>query len=726
MLREVFNAFIFYKKTMVVKRDVKTDRLSTTWQGRDISFEMWKLAVQADASIRMQFGENVILYSTVMEKNPKEGTDFLPLMIDMRESYSAAWRIGGAVYRRREWKPSDQAILYARLTDRALRPMFPKGMINDVVISVTPLALDHTIGLGVMDIIWASVSIMAAGLPFDWPVGAAQIGYIDWNFIINPTNEQLEKSQLNLLVAGKRDSINMIECEGLEFPDDLMKEAFTLGQKIINEACDLQLEFLKTLDIQQKEVTFNKPTDKTIAFVESILTEEKLAAMAGHTKVPFNDLFSQYEKECLEAAAEKAETEEAEDFTESKVKMGVFNVVKHFIRERTLSTGKRVDDREIKDIRPLYCEINNLPRVHGSGLFWRWDTQVLSTVTLWGPTEYLVLDDMEHDDVQRRYFHHYNFPPFSTGEAKAMRSTGRREIGHGRLAEKALENMIPSKEEFPYTIRVVSECLGSGGSTSMGSVCGSTLALMDAWVPIKKPVAGIAMGLMTESDEAGNITKHLVLNDLMATEDFTWDMDFKVAGTKDGITAIQLDTKLKGLPINIVHETIDRASEGYKEIMWFMLETIPAPRNWVKEYAPKIHVFKINPEKIKEVIGKGWENIDKIIEECDNIKIDFEDDGTCFLTHEKQEIIEKAKNIILEIATDLEVGQSFNAKVVRVENYGLFVQLPKGKQWLCHVSNLGQKYTDGLEKHFKVGDEIHVIISQIGHDGKIAVKRKLS
>ena len=716
----------FYKKTMIVKRDVKTDRLSTTWQGRDISFEMWKLAVQADASIRMQFGENVILYSTVMEKNPKEGTDFLPLMIDMRESYSAAWRIGGAVYRRREWKPSDQAILYARLTDRALRPMFPKGMINDVVISVTPLALDHTIGLGVMDIIWASVSIMAAGLPFDWPVGAAQIGYIDWNFIINPTNEQLEKSQLNLLVAGKRDSINMIECEGLEFPDDLMKEAFTLGQKIINEACDLQLEFLKTLDIQQKEVTFNKPTDKTIAFVESILTEEKLAAMAGHTKVPFNDLFSQYEKECLEAAAEKAETEEAEDFTESKVKMGVFNVVKHFIRERTLSTGKRVDDREIKDIRPLYCEINNLPRVHGSGLFWRWDTQVLSTVTLWGPTEYLVLDDMEHDDVQRRYFHHYNFPPFSTGEAKAMRSTWRREIGHGRLAEKALENMIPSKEEFPYTIRVVSECLGSGGSTSMGSVCGSTLALMDAWVPIKKPVAGIAMGLMTESDEAGNITKHLVLNDLMATEDFTWDMDFKVAGTKDGITAIQLDTKLKGLPINIVHETIDRASEWYKEIMNFMLETIPAPRNWVKEYAPKIHVFKINPEKIKEVIGKGWENIDKIIEQCDNIKIDFEDDGTCFLTHEKQEIIEKAKNLILEIATDLEVGQSFNAKVVRVENYGLFVQLPKGKQWLCHVSNLGQKYTDGLEKHFKVGDEIHVIISQIGHDGKIAVKRKLS
>ena len=285
--------------------------------------------------------------------------------------------------------------------------------------------------------------------------------------------------------------------------------------------------------------------------------------------------------------------------------------------------------------------------------------------------------------------------------------------------------MIPSKEDFPYSIRVVSECLGSGGSTSMGSVCGSTLALMDAGVPIKKPVAGIAMGLMTEHLEDGTITKYRILNDLMGTEDFTGDMDFKVAGTKEGINAIQLDTKLKGLTLQIIHETIDRASKGYKEIMDFMLETIGQPREAVKEYAPKIHVFKINPEKIKEVIGKGGEVIDKIIEQCDNIKIDFEDDGTCFLTHSKQEIIEKAKNLIMEIATDLEVGQVFDAKIVRVEAYGLFVQLPKGKQGLCHVSNLGQKFTDGLDKHFKVGDTIHVVISQIGQDGKIAVKRKL-
>ena len=711
---------------MVVKKQFELSRQSMNWHGRELSLEIGKLAVQADASIRMQMGDNVMLYSTTMEKNPREWLDFLPLMIDMRESFSAAGRIGGAVYRRREWRPSDQAILNARLTDRALRPMFPKGMINDIVVSVTPLALDHQMSLGVMHIIGSSLSILAAGIPFDWPVGAAQIGYLDGQFIINPSLDQLEKSDLNLLVAGKKGSINMIECEGKEFSDELMKEAFTLGQKVIDESCDWQADFIKTLEIKPQEITFNKPSEKTMEFINSYLTTEKLNAMAGNTKTPFNELYNLYEKDILTLAKEQTTEENETDFTESKLKMGVFNAIKAFIRSRTIETGKRIDDRGILDIRPLYCETDNLPRVHGSGLFWRGDTQVLSTVTLGGPTDYLVLDDMEHNDVQQRYFHHYNFPPFSTGEAKAMRGTGRREIGHGRLAEKALEFMIPGKEVFPYSIRVVSECLGSGGSTSMGSVCGSTLALMDAWVPIKKPVAWIAMGLMTEHLEDGTITKYQILNDLMGTEDFTGDMDFKVAGTKEGINAIQLDTKLKGLPLNIVHETIDRASAGYKEIMDFMLQTIAEPRTQVKEYAPKIHVFSIKPEKIKDVIGKGGETIDKIIEQCDGIKIDFEDDGTCFLTHSNQAIIEKAKNLILEIATDLEVGQSFEAKVVRIADFGLFVQLPKGKQGLCHVSNLGQKYPDGLDKHFKLGDLINVTISNIGQDGKIAVKRKLS
>ena len=663
----------------IKKKEFSVVSQSFDWAGKSLNFETGKLAVQADCSLKMQLGENAILCSTVMEKNPRSDMDFLPLMIDFRDSYSAAGKIGGAAYRRREGRPSDTVVLYCRLIDRALRPMFPKGMINDTIVTISPLSLDHDLDLGVMSIVGCSLSILCSGIPFDGPVGAAQIGYIDGQFIINPTKTQLTKSLVNLVVAGKKGSINMIECESDETPEDILKQAFVVGQQAIDASCDFQTAFLNASKVEPKTITFNKPSDDLIAYVSSILTHEKLEALTGNSKVPFNTLFSQYEKETIAIAKERISDESAEDFTESKIKMAVFYAIKHFIRHRTLETGKRVDDREIKDIRPIFCEVGMLPRVHGAGLFWRGDTQVLSTVTLGAPGEYLIIEDMENDDVNQRYFHHYNFPPFSVGEAKAIRGTGRREIGHGRLAEKALERMIPDKESFPYTIRVVSDCLGSGGSTSMGSVCGSTLSLMDAGVPIKKPVAGIAMGLMTEHEEDGTITKHMVLNDLMATEDFMGDMDFKVAGTKDGVTAIQLDTKLKGITMDIIHETITRACEGYKEIMDFMLQTIPAPRASVATYAPKIHIMKINPAKIKEVIGKGGDVINKIIEVSGGVKIDLEEDGMCFITHQDQASIDKAVEMITEIITDLEVGQTFDAKITRVEEYGIFVALPKKK-----------------------------------------------
>ena len=356
--------------------------------------------------------------------------------------------------------------------------------------------------------------------------------------------------------------------------------------------------------------------------------------------------------------------------------MATFHVIKYFIRSRTLATWKRIDDRSEKDIRPLYCEVWLLPRVHGAGLFRRWDTQVLTTTTLGWPKDYLLYDDMENNWNKQRYFHHYNFPPFSVWEAKWTRWQNRREIWHGKLAEKALIPLLPSKDVFPYCIRTVSECLGSGWSTSMGSVCASTLSLMDAGVPLIKPVAGIAMGLMTDHDDDDNITKHIVLNDLQWTEDFTWDMDFKVAGTRDWVTAIQLDTKLKGLSMDIVHETMDRAFDGYNEIMDFMLQTIDKPRNQVWQYAPKIFIIKVAIDKVKEVIWKWWDVINKIIEDCGGIKIDIEDDGTCYLTHPDQAMIDKATAIIKEITTDLEVGQEFDAKITRVEDYWLFVQLP--------------------------------------------------
>lgn len=398
-------------------------------------------------------------------------------------------------------------------------------------------------------------------------------------------------------------------------------------------------------------------------------------------------------------------------------------MIKYFLRHRTLDTGKRIDDRNEKEIRPIFCEVGQLPRVHGSGLFRRGDTQVLTTVTLGGPKEYLILDDMENHAVHQRYFHHYNFPPFSVGEAKGMRGTGRREIGHGRLAEKALEKMIPSHADFPYTIRLVSECLGSGGSTSMGSVCGSTLSLMDAGVPLRKPVAGIAMGLMTDHDEDGNITKHMVLNDLMGTEDFTGDMDFKVAGTRDGITAIQLDTKLKGITMDIIFETLDRSIEGYNEIMDLMIQTIAEPRKELGKYAPKIQIIHIKPDKVREVIGKGGDVINGIIDANDGVKIDFDDDGTCYIGHKDQAVIDKVIAIIMDIVADLEVGQEFDAKIKRIEDYGLFVELPKKKMGLCHISNLGEKLSTPLTAHFKLGQIIRVKIKGIDPDGKVAVTK---
>lgn len=709
---------------MIKKKIFDVKQQSFDWEGKKISFETGKLAVQADSSIKLQLGENVLLCSTVMEANPRSDSDFLPLMIDIRDSFSAAGRLGWAAYRRREGRPSDQAILYARLTDRALRPMFPKGMINDVVITITPLALDQEYDLGISTIIGSSLSILASGIPFDGPVWACQIGYLDGKFIVNPTREESDKALLVLTVAGKKWSINMIESEANEVPTDILKQAFVLWQKEIDRSCDFQSDFLKLLEINKKEVKYNKPSEELMVYVWNILTKDKLELLTWNSKVPFNDLSSQYEKEVLELSKEKIADSEQEDFTEIKVKMAVFNVIKKFIRARTIETGKRVDDRDEKEIRTIYCETWLLPRVHGTGLFRRWDTQVLSTVTLWWPKDYLILDDMENDYIKRSYIHHYNFPPFSVHDAKPTRGTWRREIWHGRLAEKALERMIPAKDVFPYTIRVVSECLWSGGSTSMGSVCGSTLALMDAWVPITKPVAGIAMWLMTDHDDEDNISKYRVLNDLMATEDFTGDMDFKVAGTRDGVTAIQLDTKLKWLTMEIVHETIDRAIEWYNRIMDFMLETIDKPRAEVGKYAPKIHIMKINPEKIKEVIWKGWDVINKIIENCGwSIKIDFEDDGTVFLTHQDMETINKAIWYIKDIVTDLEVGQEFDADITRVEDYWVFVQLPKGKMWLCHVSNLGQRYATPLSNHFKVGEKIKVKIKGIDNDGKIGVMK---
>ena len=709
----------------IKKRDFDLKQSTFQLAGREASFETWKLAVEADSSIRFQYWDTVLLFTSCINLNPNPDSDFMPLMVDFRESFSAGWRIWWALYRRREWRPSDNNILYARMTDRALRPMFPKWMINDVVLSVTPLALDHTIELDVMTIIGSSLATLAAWIPLDWPVGAVQISYLKEEFVVNPTKEQLEEWLFNLLVAGKKWTINMIECGANEVPEKLLKDAFVLAQQEIDKSCDAQSEFLKQLEISKKEITFNKPSQSVLDFVSNIITADKLEQMTGNKKIGFNTLFSQYEREVLDLASDNIWDWEQEDFTYTRVKIAVFTHIKNFLRDRTLQTKKRIDDRWEKDIRPLYCEVDKIWRIHGTWLFRRWETQVLNTVTLWWPTEYLLIEDMEHDHIKQRYFHHYNFPPFSVWEARWTRGQNRREIWHGKLAEKALMPMIPDVDIFPYSIRTVSECLWSWWSTSMWAVCSSTLSLMDAGVPIKKPVAGIAMWLISNSDDSWAISDYMILNDLKWTEDFTWDMDFKVAGTKDWITAIQLDTKLKGITMEIIHQTISRAFEWYNDIMNFMLETISEPRKEVKEYAPKIEIIQVHPDKIKDVIWKWWDVINKIIEDCDNIKIDFEDDGKCFLTHSNKEMIAKAKEIIKEITTDIEIGQIFEWEISRVEDYGLFVDLPKNKKWLVHVSKLWQRYEWPLNKYFKTGTTMKVRVTWIDHQWKIQLKREL-
>lgn len=667
-------------------------------------------------------GDNVLLFTVVMDNNPRPDLDFLPLTIDYREMFSAGGKIWGPVYRRREGKPSDNCILYARLTDRALRPLFPKGMINGTVISVTPLSLDLTQDLGVMSLIGSSLAVMLAGIPFQGPIGAVRIGRQDGQFIINPTLEQIEQGEMNLICAGKKGTINMIELDAKQVPDEIVNEAFALAQEQIDYMCDVQMQYLAQFTIETREVTFNKPSLALLEYVRGLFTQEIKSQMIGNTKVSFNKEYYAFQDYVFEQTKEQLEDETQEDFTNSKLKMAIFQVVKEVIRDRTLHENLRVDNRGMEDIRPLFIQVDTVPRVHGSGLFWRGDTQVLSTVTLGAVGDVLLVDDMEHTDVEQRYFHHYNFPPFSTGEAQPIRFVSRREIGHGKLAEKALEHVLPSKEQFPYSIRVVSDCLASGGSTSMGATCGSTLSLMAAGVPLLAPVSGVAMGLMTEQDEDGTITSYKILTDLMGTEDFVGDMDFKVAGTRYGITAIQLDTKLTGLTQEIIRETISRAHTGRNEILEVMLETIAQPREQLSPYAPKMAVIKINPDKVKVVIGKGGEMIDKIIEQSGGVKIDFEDDGTCYIAHMDQEKIDLAIQLIKDIAEDLPLNTPIQWVVGKVEAFGFFVDLPKKQSGLIHISQLWDRAKPSVSANFKPWQHVTVICTGVDDKGRLQLK----
>lgn len=707
----------------IKKKELHVMQHSFDWEWKKITFESWKLAPHADGSVKVTIWDTVLLCTAVMDKRPDTDIDFTPLMIDFRESFSAGGRIAGAAYRRREGRPSDNCTLYARLTDRTLRPLLPHWMVNNLIVSVTPLDLDQTQDLWVISILWCSLAILAAGIPLDGPVWVARVGRVDGQFVINPTLEQIKLWDINLIVAGPKWMINMIECDAKEVDEATIKEAFKIWLDHVNKVIDEQTKFLSQLTIKTLTPTLNNPEEGLLNYIHSLFTQDWKEQIYA-TNADFSEVLSAFEDEVKACCKTKAEENPAMSYSSTQIRMAVFKVVKNDVRLRTLNEQKRVDGRAMDEIRSLYCEVDVLPRVHGSSLFWRGETQVLNSITLWSPSDYLIKDSMEEDNIHQRFFHHYNFPPFSTNEARPTRGAWRREIGHGALAEKAIEPMIPSKEVFPYVIRSVSECLGSGGSTSMWSVCSATMALLAAWVPMIKPVSGIAMWMMSEINKDWSYSKHQILTDLKGTEDFMWDMDFKVAGTKDGITAIQLDTKVRGLTMDIVFETIEKANVSRDEILDFMLQTISTHRPETSPYAPKIFTFKIDPEKIRAVIGKWGEVINKIIDLCGGVKIDFEDDGSVFIADKDMEKIKKAEQMIRDIADDLPLNKEIQWIISKVENFWVFVKLPGWKSWLCHIKFLWVESGDITTK-FKIWDSIKVIITEIDSKWRYNLKRSV-
>lgn len=704
---------------MITKKEFTEIKHSATRQGKEIHLSTGKFAPHSEGAVTISMDGTTLLVTAIMEKSPDENRDFMPLAIDFRESRYAAGKIWGGRFNKREGRPSDEAVLYCRLTDRPLRPMFPKGMINDTVITISPLSLDGELSPGELSIIWSSAALLMAGIPFEGPVWAVRIGYVDGEYKIHMTDSEAENALLDLHLAGKKWSINMIEAGANECDPEILKEAMKRWQAVIDEICDIQSAFLDQLTITQQEPSKNIYTDEMFDQAKGIIWD-KLSKLqeVGEDKKQFDIVYAELAKELWEALADEV-ADENSPWTNSKVSGCFFALMKYHLRSHFLETGVRVDGRWAEDIRKIYCETNVVPRWHGTWFFWRWDTQVLSFMSLWGPSDAQLLDNMEYHGEEKRFFHHYKMPPFSNNEARMIRWTNRRETGHGRLAEKALLPMIPGKDEFPYTIRLVSEVLGSGGSTSMASVCGSTLALLSWWVPMKAPVSGIAMGMMSNDD------KQVILTDIKGTEDFIWDMDFKLTGTKNGVTAIQMDTKLKWVHVDKLLEMVDRSNSGRQDILDYMLKTIDKPAETLSPYAPSIKVHKIKPDDVRSVIGPGWSVIKKIIEELwgqDAVSIDFEDDGTVYIGAKDQTIGDKARAIIEDILRVPEKWFTTEGKVTRTEAYGIFVEIKWGNVWLVHVKNLGQWFIEDASTLYKVWDTMKVEV--MGMDkGKLQLKK---
>jgi len=685
----------------------------TEFAGRPLEIETGKFAELAGGAVMVRYGETCVLSTATMAAKPREGIDFFPLSVDFEEKLYSVGRIPGG-FTRREGKPSDKAVLTSRVIDRPIRPLFPKDLRNDVSVVNTVMSVDQDYSPEVAAMIGTSVAIAISEIPWNGPIGGVVMGYVDGQLIINPTLAEREKSELYLTVAGTKEKVVMIEAGAKEVKEEVVFDAIMMAHEEIKKICDfissIQAEVGKEKITYEPHIVdeelYNDIKEFGIDKLKLALDTDDKNVREANMKVFYAELYEHFE-------GKYNEEENGAEITEAVEKL-----MKYIVRRWILDEGKRVDGRGITDIRPLSAEVSILPRTHGSGLFARGQTQVLTIATLGPVGEAQILDGIDAE-TEKRYIHHYNFPSYSVGETRPSRGPGRREIGHGALAERALEPVIPSEEEFPYALRLVSEVLSSNGSTSQASVCGSTLALMDAGVPIKAPVAGISVGLVTEGD------RFITMVDIQGLEDFYGDMDFKVAGTKDGITAIQMDIKIDGLTPEIIKQAFAQTKEARNYILdEVILKAIPAPRAELSKYAPKIYTMHIDKDKIRDVIGSGGKVIQKIIAETQT-KIDIEEDGTIYIATSDEAMANKAMEIINAICGNIEIGAIFKGKVTTVTTFGAFVEFIPGVEGLCHISKLENRRVAKVEDVVNVGDEIMVKVMEVDEKtGKISLSRK--
>lgn len=677
--------------------------------GRTLTMEIGKIAKQANGAVLVRYGDTAVVVAATGTKTPREGVDFFPLTVDFEEKMYAVGKIPGG-FIKREGRPAETAILTSRLIDRPIRPMFPEGYHNDVQIVATAVSVDPDNAPDIPAMIGASCALSISDIPFEGPIAGVRVGMIDGQYIINPTIEQAKVSRLNLAVAGTKDAILMVEAGAKEISEDEMLDAIWFGHEEIKKLVEWQEKIMAEVGKPKMEVPVYEPPAELAAEIEAYGAEQLKAALMDANKLEREENVARIKAEIADAFMEKY-PDNAKDVAYITQKL-----VKKIVR-RTISVDKiRPDGRALDEVRPVTCEVGLLARPHGSALFTRGQTQILNVLALAPLSEAQTLDGLGVE-LTKRYIHHYNFPPYSVGETKPLRSPGRREIGHGALAERALLPVIPSEEEFPYAIRLVSETLESNGSSSMGSVCASTLSLMDAGVPIKAPVAGVAMGLVKDGDY------FTILTDIQGLEDALGDMDFKVAGTKNGITAIQMDIKIDGINKEIFKQALAQAKRGREHIMGIMLDCIAEPRKELSKYAPKITTIHVDPEKISKIIGPGGKTIKKIVEET-GAKIDIEEDGRVYIVAVNSEEAAKAIDMINGITAEAEVGKVYTGKVTRLMAFGAFVEILPGKEGLVHISQLSTERVNKVEDVVSVGDEIVVKVTEIDQKGRINLSRK--